>query len=121
VLNVTRRDMVAWGYSPSVRLFEAAACGATMISDNWPGLATFFRPGTEILLPATAADVRDYLKNADERAIRRIGDSAQARVLDAHTSTHRAIEFEEAVASAVRTRTPIEASLETPVPIRASL
>jgi spore maturation protein CgeB len=122
VLNVTRRDMVAWGYSPSVRLFEAAACGATLISDNWPGLATFFRPGTEILLPATATDVRDYLKNMDESTIRRIGDSAQARVLDAHTSTHRAVEFEGAVASAVPTRTPIEASsLETPVPIRASL
>ena len=26
-LNITRRDMVQAGYSPSVRLFEAAACG----------------------------------------------------------------------------------------------
>src|SRR5215469_7395466 len=40
-LNVTRRDMVMAGYSPSVRLFEAAACAATIVSDNWPGLEDF--------------------------------------------------------------------------------
>jgi spore maturation protein CgeB len=121
VLNVTRRDMVSWGYSPSVRLFEAAACGATMVSDNWPGLATFFRPGSEILLPTSAADVRDYLKNMDEQTTRRIGDAAQARVLDAHTSAHRAVEFENAVASAAHAGTHPEATVETPALIRASL
>jgi len=31
-LNVTRAEMVAWGWSPSVRLFEAAACGVPVIS-----------------------------------------------------------------------------------------
>ena len=39
-LNVTRADMVRLGYSPSVRLFEAAACGVPIISDWWPGLST---------------------------------------------------------------------------------
>src|SRR4051812_3498305 len=39
-LNITRADMVAAGYSPSVRLFEAAACGTPIISDLWPGLET---------------------------------------------------------------------------------
>jgi spore maturation protein CgeB len=32
-LNVTRADMIAAGWSPSVRLFEAAACGTPIISD----------------------------------------------------------------------------------------
>ena len=121
VLNVTRRDMVRWGFSPSVRLFEAAACGAAMISDNWPGLATFFRSGTEILLPTSVADVRDYLNSMDERSIRRIGDAAQARVLGAHTNRHRAIEFENAIASASRIAKPARAPVETPGLIRASL
>jgi hypothetical protein len=49
-LNVTRQDMVASGYAPSVRLFEAAACGIPVISDYWPGLETFFTPGEEILI-----------------------------------------------------------------------
>src|SRR5215470_13105589 len=47
VLNVTRRQMVMAGYSPSVRLFEAAAGAATIISDNWAGLEYFFLPGKE--------------------------------------------------------------------------
>src|SRR4029078_9594457 len=37
-LNVTRQAMVDAGWSPSVRLFEAAACGTPVISDPWPGL-----------------------------------------------------------------------------------
>ena len=37
-LNVTRADMIAAGYSPSVRLFEAAACAAPILSDDWAGL-----------------------------------------------------------------------------------
>src|SRR4051812_30192170 len=49
-LNVTRADMVRWGYSPSVRLFEAAACGVPIISDRWLGLDALFEPGKEILI-----------------------------------------------------------------------
>jgi spore maturation protein CgeB len=43
-LNVTRADMIRAGYSPSVRLFEAAACGTPIISDEWPGLSELFEP-----------------------------------------------------------------------------
>jgi len=96
-LNITRRDMAMAGYSPSVRLFEAAACGAAIISDNWPGLDSFFRPGTEILLPASAHDVEHYLTDLTDEEIRSIGDSAQARVLAEHTSAQRALQFEREV------------------------
>lgn len=96
-LNVTRRDMVMAGYSPSVRLFEAAACGATIVSDNWAGLETFFTPGKEILLPTGTEDVLRYLAGYDEQELRRIGRAARERVLAMHTSTARAKEFERAV------------------------
>jgi spore maturation protein CgeB len=46
-LSVTRADMIAAGYSPSVRLFEAAACGVPVITDRWPGLSSFFVPEEE--------------------------------------------------------------------------
>ena len=72
-LNITRRDMVMAGYSPSVRLFEAAACGAAIASDNWPGLDRFFVPGREILLPASAEEMVRYLREVDERELRAIG------------------------------------------------
>ena len=103
-LNVTRRDMVMAGYSPSVRLFEAAACGAAIISDNWPGLETFFEPGREILLPSSGDDVKGYLQNIGERELSEIGSAAQARVLAEHTSDIRARQFEEAVEGAISCR-----------------
>jgi spore maturation protein CgeB len=93
-LNVTRRDMVIAGYSPSVRLFEAAACGTTIISDNWPGLDTFLSANEEILLPTCTEDVVRYLSDLSDSEVRRIGNRAQERALSEHTSEHRAIEFE---------------------------
>jgi spore maturation protein CgeB len=100
-LNVTRRDMVQAGYSPSVRLFEAAACGAAIISDNWPGMDSFFEPGREILLPGDYRDVLHYLTDLSDEEIERIGSAAQARVLASHTSQRRAQEFEEEIARAL--------------------
>ncbi len=98
-LNVTRRDMSMAGYSPSVRLFEAAACGAAIVSDNWPGLDHFFSPGKEILLPIGTDDVVRYLTEFRDSEIRQIGRAAQDRVLAEHTSAIRALEFEREVES----------------------
>src|SRR5919206_104750 len=61
-LNVTRASMVAAGYSPSVRLFEAAACATPIVSDYWPGLETFFKVGSEILVASGADDVLGFLR-----------------------------------------------------------
>jgi spore maturation protein CgeB len=99
-LNVTRRDMVMAGYSPSVRLFEAAACGAAIVSDNWPGLDSFFKPGSEILLPDGPEEVVRYIRELDESELRAIGLAAQRKVLAAHTSEQRAVEFEREVEAA---------------------
>jgi spore maturation protein CgeB len=103
-LNVTRREMVMAGYSPSVRLFEAAACATTIVSDNWPGLPAFFIPGKEVLLPGCADDVLRYLSGYDEHELYRIGRAARERVLGGHTSDIRAREFEAAVNLAIAKR-----------------
>jgi spore maturation protein CgeB len=110
-LNVTRRAMIQAGYSPSVRLFEAAACAATMVSDNWPGLDEFFVPGKEILVPCGSDDVVRYLAEAEEAELRRIGKRAQERVLAEHTAEHRAEQFEQYVSSVKAGRRP---SLQQP-------
>jgi spore maturation protein CgeB len=96
-LNVTRRDMIAAGYSPSVRLFEAAACGTPIISDDWPGLSSLLVPGREILLASTAQQVLEYLRDLPDDERGRIGLAARERVLRSHTSIHRAIELEQYV------------------------
>jgi spore maturation protein CgeB len=93
-LNVTRRDMVRAGYSPSVRLFEAAACGTPIISDGWPGLDTFFTPGTEILLSTGAKQTLHYLRSISETERLQIGSRARDRVLREHTREHRAAQLE---------------------------
>jgi len=61
-LNVTRADMIRAGYSPSVRLFEAAATGTPIISDVWAGLDTILAPGREIVTAADDDDVLAVLK-----------------------------------------------------------
>lgn len=94
-LNLTRADMVRAGYSPSVRLFEAAACGVPIISDYWEGIETFFVPGDEILVAHTTDDVIDYLRQVDEKERRRLADGARRRILASHTSDTRAAELEE--------------------------
>jgi spore maturation protein CgeB len=99
-LNVTRKDMVEAGYSPSVRLFEAAACGTPIISDVWPGLEHFFTPSTEILLARTPAETLSYLRDIPEPERLDLGRRARSRVLHAHTAAHRAVELEEYVREA---------------------
>jgi spore maturation protein CgeB len=89
-LNVTRQAMVEAGWSPSVRLFEAAACGTPVISDPWPGLDTVFEPGREILVASSSDDVVRYLRDIREEERRAIGAAARSRFLKEHTAMHRA-------------------------------
>jgi spore maturation protein CgeB len=93
-LNLTRADMIRAGWSPSVRLFEAAACGTPIISDWWEGLAAFFTPGREILIARTARDTAEYLHDFPEPERREVGVRARATVLARHTAAHRAAELE---------------------------
>ena len=97
-LNVTRADMIAAGWSPSVRLFEAAACATPVISDRWDGIDSLCRPGSEILLAESSEDVVALLtSDADASAI---GRAARERILSGHTATHRASELESAIEEA---------------------
>jgi spore maturation protein CgeB len=99
-LNVTRADMIAAGWSPSVRLFEAAACATPVISDMWQGIDELFEPDREILLVSgTDEVVRRLASDCDPSGI---GQAAQARVLSAHTSPHRAAELERSIEEAAR-------------------
>lgn len=89
-LNLTRGDMVRAGYSPSVRLFEAAACATPIISDHWPGLESFLSPGVEVLIARSVRDVITYLRRIPDKRREAIGRAARNRVLAEHTAAHRA-------------------------------
>lgn len=110
-LNITRAEMVSAGYSPSVRLFEAAACGTPVISDSWPGLETFFAPGREILAAACSDDVTQILTTLSDDRRRDIAAAARKRFLSDHTPLHRAKSLESYYAE-VKGRQPVRAVTE---------
>ncbi len=97
-LNVTRAAMAAMGWCPSGRLFEAAACGAAIVSDNWEGLDAFFTPGQEILVARTSEDAMDALARNDSE-LRRIARAGRERTLSEHSSERRVEEFESLLAT----------------------
>ncbi len=110
-LNVTRADMIAAGWSPSVRLFEAGACATPIISDPWDGIETLFAPGREILLASESGDVIAALEGGDAAAM---GAAARARVLAAHTAGQRAGELEAHLREAASRRPgAVLASIDT--------
>jgi spore maturation protein CgeB len=114
-LNVTRHDMVLAGYNPSVRLFEATACGVPVITDLWPGLETIFSLGKEILPADDAGTVLSAIAMPDS-ARRAIAQAGRARCLGAHTAAHRAAEFEVAITSTFRSKATTSTSRPMEVP-----
>ena len=102
-LNVTRADMIAAGWSPSVRLFEAAACATPIISDRWDGLDSLFVADREILLADATEDVMGALRGERGHS-EALGHAARARVLASHTADHRAEELETHLEQAMRRR-----------------
>ena len=103
-LNVTRAEMIRAGWSPSVRLFEAAACGVPIVSDEWPGLTSLFREGKEILIARDTEAMLEILHETPEHERRAIGERACKRVLREHTAAHRARELESYVRDAMAAR-----------------
>ena len=93
-LNVTRRAMAEYGFCPSGRLFEAAACRVPLLTDGWEGLAQFLNPGTEILRVASPEEVLETLSLSDGE-LRRVAEAAQARVLGEHTADCRVRDLEQ--------------------------
>ncbi|MCY2686602.1 CgeB family protein [Salinimicrobium sp. TH3] len=92
-LNVTRDDMIKAGYSPSVRLFEAAACGVPIISDYWDGIHSIFKEEKEILIARSSKEVEKYFRSISEEERKQIGEKARQKVLKSHTAQARAKEL----------------------------
>jgi spore maturation protein CgeB len=98
-LNVTRKAMAEMGWCPSGRLFEAAACGVPVLSDDWDGLDAFFTPGREILVARTTEDAVAAL-DLGGAELKRIARAARERTLAEHTSRQRAETLIEALEAA---------------------
>ena len=100
-LNVTRAAMREMGWCPSGRLFEAAACGTPVMSDDWQGMEDFFTPGEEILIVKNTEDAVAALQLRDAE-LQRIASAARERTLAENTAAARALDFERAIEHAQR-------------------
>ncbi|WP_428394808.1 CgeB family protein [Lichenicoccus sp.] len=94
VLNISRADMAATGFSPATRLFEVAGAGACLISDDWAGLELFLTPGREVIAVRDGADVIEALCSMTPAEAARIGAAGRARILAEHTYDRRAVELD---------------------------
>jgi spore maturation protein CgeB len=98
-LNITRADMIAAGWSPSVRLFEAAAVGTPLISDLWPGLDELLPIGEALVAARRTEDVIDALVGMSPEAREKMAAAARQRVLRSHTGLARARQLVAALSS----------------------
>lgn len=94
VLNVSRASMARYGSSPATRVFEAAAAGARLVTDDWDGLAAFFEPGREWLVAEDGAAVARLVRDLTPERARDIGAAARKRALRDHTYDQRALAVE---------------------------
>jgi len=74
-----------------VGLFEAAACGACILVDDFEEIARYFEPDKEILTFISEDDAVERAKkwSRDSKGARKIGAAARRRVIAEHTWEHR--------------------------------
>jgi spore maturation protein CgeB len=97
ILNINRRSMSDFGFSPPTRLFEAAGAAGCVISDKWDGIEMFLEPGKEVLVACDGAEVAQHMRSLSTARSREIGAAARRRILSEHTYAHRAFEVEAAL------------------------
>jgi spore maturation protein CgeB len=93
-LNLTRAAMIQAGYSPSVRLFEAASCGVAIVSDYWRGLSDILTIGSEVLVVRCHEELLRILRDTTEEQRRSIGMRARQKIVRGHTFRVRALQLQ---------------------------
>lgn len=100
VLHIPRRQYVELlPGTPTIRVFEALACGATLISLPWADTDGLFTADDYVVAstPVEMRDAIDWLTH-DDAARERIGRHGLQTILDRHTCGHRADQLLEVIA-----------------------
>jgi spore maturation protein CgeB len=77
---------------PTIRVFEALACGAALLCAPWQDVEQLFRPGDDYVVAASGVEMQARLRELlhDEAARRQIGANGRKTILQRHTCAHRA-------------------------------
>ncbi len=80
---------------PTIRVFEALACGIPLISAPWQDTEALFRPGRDFLLADRPDQMRRHMRAlvADTALRRELVASGLATIAARHTCAHRADEL----------------------------
>jgi spore maturation protein CgeB len=86
---------------PTIRVFEALACGIPLISAPWDDAEGLFRPGTDYLVARDGAEMEAFASRliADDSERRALAARGLETILARHTCGHRADELLGIVAS----------------------
>ena len=106
VLNISRESMARYGFSPATRVFEAAGAAACLITDAWQGIDSFLKPGKEILVADSGAEVAQLIREIHPDRAGSIGEAARRRVVTDHTYTQRGKLVESALSELRASRIP---------------
>jgi spore maturation protein CgeB len=80
---------------PTIRVFEALACGIPLVCSPWDDCERLFRPGTDFLAARDGAEMQRHLAalRADAGLRATLVANGLARIRDRHTCAHRAREL----------------------------
>lgn len=96
-VHVPRRPYVqALPGIPTIRPFEALACGIPLISSPWDDAEYLFTPGQDFLVARTGAEMKQHLQRllTQPREADKLAAHGLATVLARHTCAHRVAELE---------------------------
>lgn len=95
-VHVPRRPYVeALPGIPTIRVFEALACGIPLVCSPWRDLEGLFTPESDYLVARDGSEMRDHLRRLleDEWEARRLADHGLAALRARHTCAHRVDEL----------------------------
>jgi spore maturation protein CgeB len=101
VLHIPRRPYVELlPGTPTIRMFEALASGACLVSAPWPDTDGLFQAGTDYLVAETACEMREALDwlCRDDASREGFGKRGRETILARHTCDHRAQQLLETLA-----------------------
>ena len=97
-IHVPRRQYAnGLGGIPTIRMFEAMACGAPMVCSPWIDEEKLFRPGEDYLCAPDGRAMRMEIERllADDALRRQMAESGLETIRRRHTCAHRAQQFTE--------------------------
>ena len=86
---------------PTIRPFEAMACGIPLISSPWNDAENLFTPGQDFLVASNGDSMKNWMVEVlkSPQLSKSLSENGRKVILEKHTCEHRAVELEEIIAS----------------------